>query len=53
MSYLNRSAFKGHPFHLVSPSPLPIFTCISLLTLTLSGILTMHGFHNADFYNLH
>ena len=48
MSNLRRSNFQGHPFHLVSPSPWPIFTCISLLTLTLSGVLTMHGFSNAD-----
>ena len=47
MSNLNRSAFQGHPFHLVSPSPWPIFTCISLLTLTTSGVLTMHGFSSA------
>lgn len=26
MSNLNRSAFQGHPFHLVSPSPLPILS---------------------------
>jgi len=50
MSNLNRSAFQGHPFHLVSPSPWPIFTCISLLTLTTSGVLTMHGFSNAGFW---
>jgi len=50
MSNLNRSAFQGHPFHLVSPSPWPLFTCISLLTLTLSGVLTMHGFSNAGFW---
>jgi len=50
MSNLNRSAFQGHPFHLVSPSPWPIFTCISLLTLTTSGVLTMHGFSNAGYW---
>ena len=44
MSSLNRSIFQGHPYHLVSPSPWPIFTCISLYTLTTSGVQTMHGF---------
>ena len=39
--------FQGHPFHLVSPSPWPIFTCVSLLTLTTSGVLTMHNFQYA------
>ena len=47
MSNLNRSLFQAHPFHLVSPSPWPIYTCISLLTLTTTGVLTMHGFSNA------
>lgn len=50
MSNLRRSNFQGHPFHLVSPSPWPIFTCISLLTLTTSGVLTMHGFSNAGYW---
>ena len=49
MSNLNRSAFQGHPFHLVSPSPWPIYTCISLLTLTTSGVLTMHNFEYAGY----
>ncbi len=44
MTNLIRSNFQAHPFHLVSPSPWPIFTCVSLLALTTSGVLTMHGF---------
>jgi len=50
MSNLNRSNFQGHPFHLVSPSPWPILTCISLLSLTTAGVLTMHGFSNAGYW---
>lgn len=50
MSNLQRSNFQGHPFHLVSPSPWPLFTCISLLTLTTAGVLTMHGFVNAGYW---
>ncbi len=45
---ITRSNFQAHPFHLVSPSPWPIFTCVSLLTLTTSGVLTMHGFIEAQ-----
>jgi len=45
---LIRSNFQAHPFHLVSPSPWPIYTCVSLLTLTTTGVLTMHGFSNAS-----
>ena len=47
MTYLVRSSFQAHPFHLVSPSPWPLFTSISLLALTTSGVLTMHGFSSA------
>jgi len=50
MTNLTRSTFQAHPFHLVSPSPWPIYTCISLLTLTTSGVLSMHGFSNAEFF---
>ena len=45
-----RSKFQAHPFHLVSPSLWPIYTCISLLTLTTSGVLSMHGFSNAEYF---
>jgi cytochrome c oxidase subunit 3 len=48
MTNLTRSNFQAHPFHLVSPSPWPLYTCIALLTLTTSGVLTMHGFSGAD-----
>ena len=37
MTILTRSNFQAHPFHLVSPSPWPLFTCIALLTLTTTG----------------
>ena len=47
MTYLVRSNFQAHPFHLVSPSPWPISTSISLLAITTSGVLTMHGFSSA------
>nr|QBM09619.1 hypothetical protein [Dactylella sp.] len=39
MTNITRSNFQAHPFHLVSPSPWPLFTSISLLTLTTSGVL--------------
>jgi cytochrome c oxidase subunit 3 len=49
MLNLNRSNFQAHPFHLVSPSPWPIYTSTSLLILTTSGVLTMHGFSSIKF----
>jgi cytochrome c oxidase subunit 3 len=50
MTNLIRSNFQAHPFHLVSPSPWPLFTCISLLTLTTAGVLTMHGFSHGGYF---
>ena len=50
MTNLTRSTFQAHPFHLVSPSPWPLYTCVSLLTLTTTGVLTMHGFNNAEYF---
>lgn len=51
MLKLNRSNFQAHPFHLVSPSPWPLYTSISLLSLTTSAVLSFHGFAYAE-YNL-
>ena len=51
MLNLNRSNFQAHPFHLVSPSPWPLYTSISLLSLTTSAVLSFHGFGYAE-YNL-
>jgi cytochrome c oxidase subunit 3 len=45
-----RNIFQGHPFHLVSPSPWPINTSLSLLSLTTTGVLTMHGFDYAYYF---
>ena len=47
MTNIVRSNFQGHPFHLVSPSPWPFFTCICLLNLTITSVLSMHNYNNA------
>jgi cytochrome c oxidase subunit 3 len=52
MTNLIRSNFQAHPFHLVSPSPWPIYTCVALLTLTTTGVLSMHGFSHASYFLL-
>lgn len=39
-----RGYIQLHPFHLVSPSPWPIFTAFSLMNLALSLGLTAHGY---------
>lgn len=47
MTNLIRSRFQDHPFHLVSPSPWPLYTSISLFNLTLSTALSLHSFDSA------
>lgn len=47
-----RKNFQDHPFHLVSPSPWPIFTGLSLLNLTTSLALFMHNFYNSYILNI-
>jgi cytochrome c oxidase subunit 3 len=52
MTNLVRSNFQAHPFHLVSPSPWPLNTSISLLSLTTCGVLSMHAFSSAPYFLL-
>ena len=47
MTNLIRSNFQDHPYHLVSPSPWPLYTSASLLALTTTTALSMHTFNNA------
>jgi len=42
---------KAHPLRVVSPSPWPLYTLISLLNFTASAVLSFHGFAYAE-YNL-
>ncbi len=49
MINIHRSNFQAHPFHLVSPSPWPLYTSISLLCLTTSAVLSFHLFDNAEY----
>jgi len=44
LSNFVRSVFQSHPFHLVSPSPWPLNTTISLFNTTVSAALTFHLF---------
>lgn len=50
MSNAIRSNFQDHPFHLVSPSPWPLYTSISLLNLTSIAALSMHNFSNSYYF---
>jgi len=44
MIYKTKNNFQNHPYHLVSPSPWPIYTSAALFTVTTTGVLSMHGF---------
>lgn len=44
MTNLVRAQFQAHPFHLVEPSPWPLVTSFALLTLTICGVMAMHGY---------
>ena len=50
MINLTRSKFQAHPYHLVSPSPWPLYTSVALLTLTTSLVSTMHGFNLGHYF---
>jgi len=52
MPNIIRSNFQDHPFHLVSPSPWPLYTSVSLLSLATSTALSMHNFHNGHILNI-
>ena len=42
---IDRSNFQSHPYHMVDPSPWPISLSFSLLILTISAVMYMHGFN--------
>ena len=50
MTHFTRYQFQDHPFHLVSPSPWPLYTSISLFILTTSTVLFMHGFESFEYF---
>ena len=43
---INRSLLQFFPYHLVSRSPWPLLVSFSLLVLTLSAVMYMHGYPN-------
>jgi cytochrome c oxidase subunit 3 len=47
---LNKVQNEQHPFHLVDPSPWPLMTSLSLLSLTLSFILYFHYYNNGTYH---
>lgn len=47
-----RGYIQLHPFHLVGPSPWPIYTSFSVLNIALTLGLTAHGYINNNIYIL-
>nr|YP_010977155.1 cytochrome c oxidase subunit 3 [Daedalea dickinsii]WNZ34360.1 cytochrome c oxidase subunit 3 [Daedalea dickinsii] len=41
---LNRKLIQNFPFHLVAPSPWPIFVSFALLNMAVAGVMYMHGY---------
>jgi cytochrome c oxidase subunit 3 len=42
------AAVQKHPFHLVDPSPWPIFSALGALTTTTGGVMTMHSYEGGS-----
>ncbi len=42
------AAVQKHPFHLVDPSPWPIFAALGALTTTTGGVMTMHSYEGGS-----
>jgi len=48
---MNKKVQK-HPFHLVTPSPWPLFASVAALLITLGGVMYMHRFFLGGFFLL-
>lgn len=46
MHNVERHKLQAFPFHLVDPSPWPILTSFSLLSMAIGAVLYFHGFNN-------
>ncbi len=46
---INTNVFQDHPYHLVTPSPWPYKSAISMLIITISTALSMHNFNNLHY----
>jgi cytochrome c oxidase subunit 3 len=45
----NRKLYQTHPYHMVAPSPWPIFTSFSLLGAAIGAVMSFHGFPNGGY----
>lgn len=49
MYNIDRQKLQAFPFHLVDPSPWPILTSFSLLSMAIGAVLYFHGFNNGGY----
>jgi hypothetical protein len=49
MHNIERQKLQAFPFHLVDPSPWPILTSFSLLSMAIGAVLFFHGFNNGGY----
>jgi cytochrome c oxidase subunit 3 len=49
MISIDSRKFQAHPYHMVDPSPWPISLSFSLLVMTISAVMYMHGFKNGGY----
>ena len=40
---------RKHPFHLVDPSPWPIFASFAAFMMTVGGVMYMHAYEGGEF----
>ena len=52
MLSIDKKNYQNHPFHLVFPSPWPFYSSLSLLSLTLNGVLIIQDFIGITFFVL-
>ena len=50
MALIKRTLLQKFPFHLVPTSPWPILVSFSLLSLTQSSVMYMHGYIHGGFF---
>ena len=41
---------RKHPYHLVDPSPWPLFASFSAFMTTVGGVMYMHSYRAEDLY---
>lgn len=46
---MSQLSVKKHPFHIVDPSPWPLFGALSAFSMTVGGVLYMHSYSGGGY----